>query len=179
MASISRARQIQPWCHSGLKHGLACLLVLGLLLLATGTAQASPDTLRRSFSNFLMGPLDMLLSPVVGVKTAAENLTDVDDTDAVRVVYAVPGTIFLMGLDFGSGAIRTVTGALEFVPGVLVFPFETDLDPLFEPAEDAPALVNWENPLADVENPWVYYNPLVAPLAIKVKFGINYTQSEF
>jgi hypothetical protein len=150
-----------------------------MLIMSSGSASASPDTLRRAFGNIFMGPLDMVLSPVVGIKTTAENLSDVDDTTAVRVVYAVPGAIFLTGLDFGSGLIRTITGGLELVPGVLVFPFETDLDPLFDPVEDASALVNWENPLVDVENPWVYYNPLVAPFAIRVKFGINYTQAEF
>ena len=150
-----------------------------MLIMTSVSASASPDTLRRAFGNIFMGPLDMVLSPVVAVKTTAENLSDVDDTDAVRVVYAVPGVIFLTGLDFASGIIRTITGALEVVPGVLVFPFETDLDPLFDPVEDAPALVNWENPLVDVENPWVYDNPLVAPFAIRVKFGINYTRAEF
>ncbi|MEE3326988.1 MAG: hypothetical protein VX252_06630 [Myxococcota bacterium] len=179
MAPRSRAQESPDTRCGRVSRLLAGLLVLAMLLLGSGTASASPDTLRRSFGNMLMGPLDMLLSPVVGIMTTAENLSDVDDTAAVRVVYAVPGAIFLMGLDFGSGFIRTITGALEFVPGVLVFPFETDLDPLFDPVEDAPALVNWENPLVDVENPWVYYNPLVAPFAINVKFGINYTQSEF
>ncbi len=158
---------------------LVCLLLSLMLVMSSGSALASPDTLRRAFGNIFMGPLDMVLSPVVGIKTTAENLSDVDDTAAVRVVYAVPGAIFLTGLDFGSGLIRTITGGLELVPGVLVFPFATDLDPLFDPVEDASALVNWENPLVDVENPWVYYNPLVAPFAIRVKFGINYTQAEF
>ena len=158
---------------------MACFLALGMLFFGSGSASASPDTLRRAFSNMLMGPLDMLLSPVVGLMTTAENLRDVDDTDAVRVAYAVPGAIFLMGLDLGCGMIRTITGGLETVPGVLVFPLETDLDPLFDPVEDAPALVDWENPLVDVENPWVYYNPLVAPFAIKVKFGINYASSGY
>ena len=72
-----------------------------MLFFGSGSASASPDTLRRAFSNMLMGPLDMLLSPVVGLMTTAENLRDVDDTDAVRVAYAVPGAIFLMGLDLG------------------------------------------------------------------------------
>lgn len=126
-----------------------------------------------------MGPFDMILSPIVGVMTVAENLDSIDDTDAVRVVYAVPGVIWLTGLDFGAGVIRTVTGGLEVVPGILVFPFETDLDPLFDPVDDASALIDWDNPLVDVENPWVYYNPLVAPFAIRVKTGINYTRAGF
>ena len=126
-----------------------------------------------------MGPFDMILSPIVGVMTVAENLDSIDDTDAVRVVYAVPGVIWLTGLDFGAGVIRIVTGGLEVVPGILVFPFETDLDPLFDPVDDASAMIDWDNPLVDVENPWVYYNPLVAPFAIRVKAGINYTRAGF
>jgi len=126
-----------------------------------------------------MGPFDMILSPIVGVMTVAENLDSIDDTDTVRVVYAVPGVIWLTGLDFGAGVIRIVTGGLEVVPGILVFPFETDLDPLFDPVDDASAMIDWDNPLVDVENPWVYYNPLVAPFAIRIKAGINYTRAEF
>ena len=181
MVSADRSARYAPSSRKigGLgRWGLGFFLV-GLLFFHPATASASPDTLRRAFSNILMGPMDMILSPIVAVQTAARNLADVDDTPAVRVVYAVPGVIWLTGLNFGSGAIRIITGGLETVPGVLVFPFETDLDPLFDPVEDAPALIDWENPLVDVENPWVYYNPLVAPFAFNVRCGLNYTESDY
>jgi hypothetical protein len=152
-------------------------LVLGTL--APAPAQASPDTLRRSFGNILQGPLDMLMSPITGMWTLASNLNDIDDSAAVRVVYFLPGWIWLTGLNFGSGGIRTITGALELIPGLVLFPFETDLDPLFDPVEDGMALIQWDNPLEYNENPWVYYNPLVAPFAIHVKFAVDYARVEY
>lgn len=157
--------------------GVVALFLLAVL--APVSANASPDTLRRSFSNMMQGPLDMVLSPVVGGLTLARNLRDIDDSDAVRVVYAVPGWFWLTGLNFASGGIRTITGVLEVVPGVLLFPFEeTDIDSLFDPVVDAGALVQWDNPVIDYEQPWIYYNPVVVPFAITVKFGINYTVAE-
>lgn len=162
------------------KRGRAVVcFVLALLLLAPAPVLASPDTLRRSFSNMLMGPFDMILSPIVGGLTLARNLQDIDDSPGVRVVYALPGWVWLTGLNFGAGGIRTFTGVLEVIPGVLLFPFaDTDVDPLFDPVVDAGALIEIENPIIDYESPWIYYNPLVVPFAITLKTGINYTTAE-
>lgn len=146
--------------------------------LTASSAQASPDTLRRGFSNVVGGPLDMVLSPITGILTLARNLQDIDDSTGVKLVYTVPGWIWLTGLNFGSGGIRFFTGALETLPGVLLFPFETDIDTLFDPVDDASALIDLENPITWNENPWIYWNPLVAPFAIQPKWGINYTRAE-
>jgi hypothetical protein len=154
-------------------------VLCGTLLLAPTRAAASPETLRRAFGNIVNGPLDMLLSPVTGMLTLATNIADIDDSAAVRVVYALPGWVWLTGLNFGSGGIRTITGALEVIPGVLLYPFETDIDPLFDPVDDAMALVDIDNPLADTENPWLVYNPVYTLLSIRVKFGIDYTKADF
>lgn len=153
-----------------------------LVLVWTGlpsSAEASPETLRRSFSNIIGGPMDMLLSPITATMTVARNLTEIDDSTGVRLVYAVPGIFWLTGVDLGSGVIRCATGLLELPPGVFLFPFETDIDTLFDPVDDAGALIDLDNPLMWIENPWVYYNPLVAPFAIQPKWGINYTRAEF
>jgi hypothetical protein len=75
--------------------------------------------------------------------------------------------------------IRILTGALEIVPGVVLFASESDLETLFDPVEDGRALFAWDNPLIEIENPWVYYNPLVAPFAIQVKMGIDYTKADY
>jgi len=127
----------------------------------------------------MMGPFDMVLAPVQAGNTVYHNLQDVDDSTGVRVAYTIPGLGWLTLLNFGSGMIRILTGALEVVPGVLLFGSESDIEPLFDPVEDAGALFEWDNPLIDNEDPWVYYNPLVAPFAIRVKMGINYTQAEY
>jgi hypothetical protein len=166
----------------GLLHVATSALLAAALLLGpmTDPAAASPETMRRGLGNIVGGPLDMLLSPIQGGYTLAVNLRDIDDTAAVRVVYAVPGWIWLTGLNFGSGGIRTVTGLFEMVPGVLLFPFKTDIDPMFDAVETARALVNYDNPLADMveERSWLYYNPIVTPFTIRLKFGISYTRAE-
>jgi hypothetical protein len=142
-------------------------------------ASASPDTLRRGVSNIVMGPFDMILSPIQGLNTLANNLNDIDDSTAVRYVYVVPGLGWLTGLNFGGGMIRIATGAIESIPGVFLFPIETDVDTLFDPVDDAAALFSWDNPIAQMESPWVYYNPVVVPFAIQVKMGINYTRADY
>jgi len=154
------------------------LALFGAVIFVAPSAQASPETLRRSFSNIIGGPLDMLLSPITATMTVARNLQEVDDSTGVRLVYAIPGIFWLTGLDFGSGFIRCATGTLEFPPGIFLFPFEPDVDTLFDPVDDAGALIDLDNPLMWIENPWVYKNPLVAPFAIQPKWGINYTRAD-
>ncbi|MCH2185977.1 hypothetical protein MK280_08915 [Myxococcota bacterium] len=150
----------------------------GLVVFSPSSAEASPETLRRSFSNIIGGPLDMILSPITATMTVARNLQEIDDSTGVRLVYAIPGIFWLTGLDFGSGFIRCATGTLELPPGIFLFPFEPDVDTLFDPVDDAGALIDLDNPLMWIENPWVYKNPLVAPFAIQPKWGINYTRAD-
>ena len=75
--------------------------------------------------------------------------------------------------------IRSFTGALETAPGIVLFASESDVDALFNPVEDSGALFEWDNPISEIEHPWVYYNPLAAPFAIRIKMGINYTRPEY
>jgi len=182
---LSRPSRIHTRARRSLRLRLRAsthaLLAAALLLGATaGPAAASPETLRRSLGNIIGGPLDMLLSPIQGGYTLAINLRDIDDSTAVRVVYALPGWIWLTQLNFGSGGLRAVTGLFELVPGVLLFPFKTDLDPMFDAVETARAMVNYDNPLAEMveERAWLYYNPIVTPFTIRLKFGISYTRAE-
>ncbi len=152
---------------------VAGLGLIALLCTAALPAAASPATLQRSFANLINGPFDMVLSPVVGGVTLARNLQEIDDSTGVRLTYSLPGWVWLTGLNFGSGGIRIVTGALEFVPGVFVFPFaDTDIDTLFDPVEDAGAMVEWYNPLEYTENKWILYNPLATPFTIPVKSAV-------
>lgn len=176
-------REIRPLRRSrralvGHPAVLAAALVLAVSFVAS-PASATPDTLRRAFSNIVGGPMDMVLSPFSGAMTLATNIRDIEDSTAVRVVYALPGFVWLTGLNFGSGGIRLVTGALEVVPGLILFPLDTYLDPLFDPVEDAGGLIDIENPIIWIDDPWVYKNPLVAPFAIRVKWGISYTRAQF
>ncbi len=129
---------------------------LALALLASGPAGASPETHRRSFSNILMSPLDLVCGPYVGVKSVIVNIQDIQDTTAVRVVYFVPGLAWNIGLQTFAAAFRALAGIIELVPGIVLLPFETDLDPIY-------ALPERQDGLVDIETPVLY-----------VKFCINY-----
>jgi hypothetical protein len=137
-------------------------------------ALASPETLQRSVGNLVQAPLDMLLAPVVAGRTLFQNLRDIDDSPGVRVFYAFPGYLWLTGLHVGAGALRGIAGALELLPGIFLLPFETDLDALYDPAETGGALIEVENPLAEVDS--LHYFPLVT---WHIKFGIRYTSAEY
>jgi len=139
------------------RTGLLAGVVLLLVALA-GSAAASPETLKRSVSNILFGPLDVAFTPIVSAQNVVNNLQNIDDTMGVRIAYAVPGYVWNMGVQIGAGTIRVITGVLEFLPGLGLFFFDADLDPLFTPAEKARALVDYNTP------------PLY------VKFGITYTE---
>jgi hypothetical protein len=137
-------------------------------------ALASPETLQRSVGNLVQAPLDMLLAPVVAGRTLFQNLRDIDDSTGVRVFYAFPGYLWLTGLHVGAGALRGIAGALELLPGIFLLPFETDLDALYDPAETGGALIEVDNPLAEVG--LLHYFPLVT---WHIKFGIRYTSAEY
>ena len=141
---------------------LAAFALAGALALAAAApAGASPETLKRSVGNLLMFPLDVATSPGVAGVTVIRNLQDIDDSTAVRVFYPIPGFIWVTAVQTGAGVLRGVTGALELLPGLGLLFFEADLDPLFDPAVDNEALVNFETPVIDI------------------KFGVDYTSTPF
>jgi hypothetical protein len=127
------------------------VLAVALLLLVSlaGPASASPETLKRSVSNVLFGPLDVAFTPVVSARNVINNLQNVDDTMGVRVAYALPGYVWNMGVQIG---------VIEFLPGLGLFFFDADLDPLFSPVERGQALVDYDTP------------------PLNIKFGITYTE---
>lgn len=136
----------------------AALLALLAGLAAAPPAEASPETLKRSVSNILFGPLDVVFAPVVGSRTVYHNIQDIDDSMGVRIAYVIPGVVWNTTLQAGSGIIRVFTGLLEFVPGLGLLPFEADLDPLFSPVEKSDALVDEDTPV------------------LNVKFGVTYVE---
>ena len=135
--------------------------VLALVFAVSSPVSASPETLKRSVENLTQWPLDLVLSPVVAGQTVYTNLNDIDDSDAVRVAYTVPGFAWVTFVQLGSACLRGLTGVLEFVPGLGLVFFEADLDPLFDPVEDNEALVDFENGIYDL------------------KFGVGYTGSGY
>jgi hypothetical protein len=142
---------------SSIRRFCVCGAVAALLIAAASPATASPETLRRSLGNILFAPVDIALAPIVAAHSIYRNLNDIDDSLGVRLVYTIPGFAWNTGLQIGAGAIRGLTGLIELVPGLVLLPFEADMDPLFAPTEKANALV-------DVETP-----------PINIKFGIDYS----
>jgi hypothetical protein len=126
------------------KSWLLCLAAATLLLGVAGPASASPETLKRSVSNVLFGPLDFALGPITGTRSVYSNLQNIEDTTGVRVVFAVPGAAWSSAMNMAGGVLRTFTGLLEFVPGLVLLPFEADMDPLFTMPERQDALIDEE-----------------------------------
>ena len=135
--------------------------VFALVFMVSSPVTASPETLKRSVENLTQWPLDLALSPVVAGKTVYQNLRDIDDSTAVKIVYPVPGFAFVTMVQAGTAVLRGVTGVLEFLPGLGLLFFETDLDPIFDAADDSEALVDFET---------VVYH---------FKFGISYTSTGY
>jgi hypothetical protein len=127
------------------------LLALGLFALPAGPAAASPKTLKRSVENLTQWPLDVASAPLVSAWTIQRNMREIDDSLAVRIAYPLPGFAWNTMVQVGAGVLRGVSGVLEFVPGIVLLPFETDMTPLFNPSLDNEALVSWENGIYDVK----------------------------
>ncbi len=129
--------------HRSLRWLAALAAAVGALGLSS-SASASPETLRRAVSNVAMCGLDIALSPMTAGYSLATGLRDVDDTALVRVVYTVPGYLWNTGTHIGAGGMRGLAGLIELIPGIGLFFFETDLDPIFTPVDRAEALVNYD-----------------------------------
>ena len=142
-------RMRQSWL---LTLAAALLLVFSL----ASPASASPETIKRSATNILFGPLDFILGPVVGTRAVYNNIQDINDTTGVRVAFAVPGAAWNSAMQMGGGVLRTFSGLLEFLPGLILIPFEADMDPLFTMPERQDALIDEE---------WDF---------MAVKIGVNY-----
>lgn len=141
----SNARRLCAWCA-----------VVALIVTTAGPAAASPETLKRSMSNIIGGPFDIVLSPVTAASSVYRNLNDIDDSLGVRIAYFLPGFVWNTGLNIGSGAIRVFAGVLELIPGIILLPFQTDIDAIFAPGEKGNALIDYDTPPLNIK--WgIYY----------------------
>jgi hypothetical protein len=129
--------------------------------MVSSPALAGGETLKRSIQNLTLFPLDLALSPIVAGKTTYQNLRDIDDSDAVRVAYTVPGFAWLTFVQAGTACLRGLTGVFEILPGIGLLPFDAELDPLFDPAEENEALVDYETPV------------------LNFRFGVSYTTAGY
>ena len=133
-------------------------------------ALASPDTLRVAIEDIVFGAVDVVAAPVTGGVATARNLDAVSDNGFLQGLYAVPGWLGLTGLQFAQGSLRIVTGAIQLVPGIVLFPFEADVPEDFNVFRSGEKLVDLRNPLA--ENPaWLRYVPPVTPFTIDCRMA--------
>ena len=130
-----------------------------LALFGSTPAAATPETLKRSVGNILFAPFDIAASPVTAGRALYTNLREVDDSRWVRIVFPIPGYVWILGVQIGGGAIREIAGLLELVPGLGLLFFDADLDPLYD-------LVERNDALLDLETP-----------PLNIKFGVNYVAS--
>jgi hypothetical protein len=140
-------------------RAIAALAVFLLVASAPSPANASTETLVRSVTNILFSPFDLILSPYVATTTVYDNWKNSDDSTAVKVMYPLPGVVWVTGVQAGASVIRGVTGLLELVPAIPLAFVETDLDPLFDPVERNQAVV-------DIT---------IFAEKVPIKFGIDYT----
>ncbi|MCU0669945.1 MAG: hypothetical protein MUF70_11430 [Myxococcota bacterium] len=143
--------------HIALRHSvlLAAVLALGIVV-APGVSHARGKTLARSMQNLILFPFDLALSPYVGGKAVFLAWKDSDDTKAVKYGYAPFAPIWGISVQAGASIIRGVAGALELLPGLVLLPFDAEMDPLYDLPETQPALVDQE----------------AGP--VRFKFGIDY-----
>jgi hypothetical protein len=132
---------------------------VGLALAAP--ASATTDVLKRSLENMPQGAVDMLLSPFTAGKVIYTNLQTIDDSTAVKVAYPVPGYFWNLMAQSGGGLIRMLTGVMELPVGIALLFTDAEMEPLFDPVEDADALITMD----DYED--IY----------RVKVGVDYTAS--
>ena len=138
---------------------MLALVAATLALFASTPASATPETLKRSVGDILFAPLDIATSPVTAGKALYTNLREIDDARWKRIVFPIPGYLWILGVQIGGGAIREIAGLLELVPGLGLWFFDADLDPLFGPVERSDALVDLKTP------------------PLNIKFGVNYIAS--
>jgi hypothetical protein len=119
---------------------LAFALALPLVAIAPGSAHATTKTIKRSIQNLLLFPVDFALSPYVATKAVYNNWRGSNDTDAVKIAYPIPGVAWAVSVNMGASMMRGVAGALEFLPGLVLIPFDADLTPLYDLAENNNAL---------------------------------------
>jgi hypothetical protein len=147
-----------------------------MVCLTPSQVGASPDTLRGALTNVVGAPFDVVLSPVIGAQRTREN-RGVGANRRQRTAWSFFGFFGQTGLQVLTGAARLTTGALQLVPGVLLFPFPgTDLPDHLDPFGTGEGMIDLENPLGSSVVRWV---PLVTPLTIDLKVGVRSQVGDF
>ena len=96
------------------------LLMVGLALLVAqpGEARADATQLCRSVSSIALAPTDVLLSPYIAGHDIWYGMMEWDDPLALQIGSAVPGYLYLIGMQVGGAILRVVAGIFEFPVGL-------------------------------------------------------------
>ena len=132
---------------------------VGLALAAP--ASATTDVIKRSLENMPQGAVDVLLSPFTAGKVIYTNMQTIEDSPGVKIAYPIPGYFWNLMAQGGGGLIRMLTGVMELPVGIALLFTDAEMEPLFDPVEDADALITMD----DYED--IY----------RVKVGVDYTAS--
>jgi hypothetical protein len=158
--------------------GLAVCLLVGLALLPQA-ATASPDTLRMALANVMEGPIDMVAAPVTAGRVLVHNAGEVGGGPVGPVAYGVLGSVGLTALQVGWGALRTLSGVVMLVPGLVLFPFEeADVPKDTDVFGQGDALFVWKNPLAE-DPSWLKYILPATKATVDVTLGIEVPYSRY
>lgn len=149
------------------------------LLAAPGGALASPDTLRMALANLMQGPIDVAAAPVVAGRTLYHNAHEVGLGPVGPVAYGLLGGVGLTLVQAAWGTLRTASGAVLLVPGLVLFPFEkVDLPERADVFGRGDALLAAENPLAK-DPPWLKYVLPATPATVDATVGITVPYSRY
>jgi hypothetical protein len=161
----------------------ALLAAAGVSFAAPEPAVASPDSLRLAIEDITFGAADVAASPVTGGFATAGNLQEVSDNVVLQALYVVPGWLGATFVQASQGALRMLVGALELVPGIVLFPFpNTDVPEDFNVFRRGEMLVDVRNPLGE-NPPWLAYVPPATPFTIDARIApispwVSYRVSE-
>jgi len=137
--------------------GTGRLVAAGLMTIISlrpAVAHAGFEPLKRALENTTQGPLDVLLSPVVGIQTGFRNVAAEGHSTAGTIAL---GSIAAFGLTMFDGAasfFRTLSGIVELPLGVGLLaatPFTDWQPPAFFDVEKPSALVNYPTPWFNVK----------------------------
>jgi hypothetical protein len=146
------------------------LAIVVLSLSITGQSTASPDTLRVAIEDIVFGAVDVAAAPATGGMATFQNLDAVSDNGFLQGAYAVPGWLGLTLLQVAQGTLRVVTGTIQLVPGIVLFPFKADVPEGFNVFRSGEKLVDVRNPLGETPA-WLRYVPPVTPFTIDVRIA--------
>jgi hypothetical protein len=158
---------------------VGCLLAVLVGLALPPVAVASPDTLRMALANVMGGPVDMAVAPVVAGRVLVHNAGEVGGRPVGPVAYGFLGSVGLTALQVAWGVLRTGSGVVMLVPGLVLFPFEgVDLPAEADVFGRGDALYVWKNPLAE-DPPWLEYVLPATPATVDATLGIEVPYSRY